>query len=128
MSMQGSSASGEPGSAKPSSDETAKQVDDLLSSPELAEALENEHFKRFLDQVPIAIVVAKQSGAQETIVYANLAFERLTGKSPAAVVGKEWSVLDPYRHDENAGLRLGRAVLEGEEFLGTFRAEAAIRS
>jgi PAS domain S-box-containing protein len=111
--------------AEASSSDAAKQVDELLSSAELAEALESERFKRFLDQVPVAIVVAKLVGSEEKIVYANLAFESLTAQSPAGVTGQRWSVLDLYRLDDNAELRLGRAVLEGEEFLGTFRRETA---
>jgi PAS domain S-box-containing protein len=115
----------ERGIAKVSSDDAAKQVDELLSSAELAEALESEHFKRFLDQVPVAIVVAQLIGSEEKIVYANLAFESLTGQRPAEVTGRSWSVLDSYRLDDDAELRLGRAVPEGEEFLGTFRRETA---
>jgi PAS domain S-box-containing protein len=113
------------GIAKASSEDAAQQVDELLSSAELAEALESEHFKRFLDQLPVAIIVAKLVGSEEKIVYANLAFESLTGQGPAAVAGQKWSVLDSYRLDDNAELRLGTAVLEEEEFLGTFRRETA---
>jgi PAS domain S-box-containing protein len=111
--------------AKASPAEAAKQVEELLSSPELAEALESEHFKRFLDQVPVAIVVAKLLRSEEKIVYANLAFETLTEQSPAGVMGQRWSVLDSYLLDDDAEIRLGRAVLEGEEFLGTFRRETS---
>jgi PAS domain S-box-containing protein len=113
------------GIAKASSEDAAQQLDELLSSAELAEALESEHFKRFLDQLPVAIIVAKLVGSEEKIVYANLAFETLTGQGPAAVAGQKWSVLDSYRLDDNAELRLGTAVLEEEEFLGTFRRETA---
>jgi PAS domain S-box-containing protein len=111
--------------SQPNSDDAAKQVDELLSSPELAEALESEHFKRFLDNVPIAIVVARILGSEERIVYANVAFENLSGQTLATVEGEKWSVLDAYRHDEDSNRRLGQAVLQGEEFLGTFRREAS---
>jgi len=36
----------------------AEQVEGLLATPNLADALESEQFRRFLDQVPIAIVAA----------------------------------------------------------------------
>jgi hypothetical protein len=36
----------------------AEQVESLLTTPDLAGALESEQFKRFLDQVPIAIAVS----------------------------------------------------------------------
>jgi two-component sensor histidine kinase len=105
------------------SQEAAKQVGDLLSSTELADALESEQFKKFLDNLPVAIVVAKITAEPERIVYANLAFEVLGG-DPTATVGNTWSALDAYREDEKPNLNLGKAILEGEEFLGTFRREA----
>ena len=104
--------------------ETAKQVDEILSSPELADAIENEHFKRFLDQVPVAIVIGKPGAGQEHVVYANNAFEGLIGKSVVSVVGENWSVLDQYRREDQPELGLGQAILNGEEFIGTFRRAA----
>ena len=53
----------------------------ILDTPDLAGALESEQFRRFLDQVPIAIVVADIKGA-ERVVYANPEFERLSGQGP----------------------------------------------
>jgi PAS domain S-box-containing protein len=107
------------------SQKAAKQVSDLLSSTELADALESEQFKKLLDNLPVAIVVGRITTEAERIVYANLAFEAMTGVDTVAVVGKSWSSLDAYREDEQPGLHLGKAILEGEEFLGTFRREAA---
>jgi PAS domain S-box-containing protein len=107
--------------SKTGPEEAAKQVGELLSSTELAEVLENDHFKQFLDNLPVAIVVAKITAQGERIVYANLAFESLSGQTAAAVVGEPWAALDAYRDDEKPDLHLGKAILEGEEFLGTFR-------
>ena len=45
-------------------------------TPGLADALESDRFKQFLDQVPIAVAVAELRPA-EKVVYANLEFERL---------------------------------------------------
>ena len=47
--------------------EKVEQVEGLLATPNLADALESEQFRRFLDQVPIAIVVAEMK-AHERIV------------------------------------------------------------
>ena len=49
------------------------QVKGLLATPDLAGALESEQFRRFLDQIPIAIVVAEM-GRREHIVYVNPEF------------------------------------------------------
>ncbi|MER9791273.1 histidine kinase, partial [Mesorhizobium sp. M0213] len=40
-----------------SDSEKAEAVEQLLDTPDLATALESEQFKKFLDQVPIAIAV-----------------------------------------------------------------------
>ena len=109
--------------SKTSSEEAAKQVDELLSSTELTAALENEHFKKFLDNLPVSIVIAKIVADSERIVYANLAFEALSGRTVADVVGERWSALDAYRDEEKPDRHLGKAVFESEEFLGTFLRE-----
>jgi PAS domain S-box-containing protein len=101
----------------------ADQVGDLLSSREMARAVETEEFKRFLDHVPIAIVISWQVNGQQRIVYANLAFENLTGQSATEVEGKTWSILDSFSHEDDAAVTLGKAVETGEDFLGTFRSE-----
>ena len=45
-----------------SDSEDADAVEQLLETPDLATALESEQFKKFLDQVPIAIAVSDLSG------------------------------------------------------------------
>jgi len=101
-------------------DETSEQVDDLLASPELAKAVETEEFKRFLDHIPIAILVSRTAGNHQHIIYANKAFEGMTGQPVAGVVGKSWAALDRFCQ-EDSEIRLGAALLKGEDFVGTFR-------
>jgi PAS domain-containing protein len=67
--------------------EGAEQVDGLHATPNLADALESEQFRRFLDQVPIAIVVAEMK-VDERFVYANPEFEKLSGQTATEVEGK----------------------------------------
>ena len=55
-------------------------VAQLLDTPNLADALESDQFKQFLDRVPIAIAVSELSPA-ERLVYANIEFENLTGRA-----------------------------------------------
>src|SRR3954469_2414401 len=90
-----------------------EQVGELLSSPELAKAVESDDFKRFLDHVPIAIVISWRVNDQQRVVYANLAFETLTGQPAAEIDGKSWSILDAFTHEDDPALTLGRAVACG---------------
>ena len=62
-----------------SGEPTAQQVEDILSSPELVRAVENDDFKVFLDHIPVGIAVARNGDGPHRIVYANQAFESLSG-------------------------------------------------
>lgn len=108
-----------PGSRESSSE----QIGALLSSPEFIEALQSEHFKIFLDNLPIGILVAKMVRSEERIIYSNSAFEGLTGLDSDTIHGRTWSVLDHYTRDGDPEIQLGRAIINEDEFLGTFRAE-----
>ena len=101
--------------------EKAEQVEGLLNTPNLADALESEQFRRFLDQVPIAIVVAEMK-ARERIVYANPEFEKLSGQTATEVEGKPWSVLRGQSVD-GTERTLSAAVAEASDCVGTFRIE-----
>jgi len=102
-----------------------QQVGELLSSPEMVKAVESDDFKRFLDHVPIAIVISWCVNNQQRIVYANLAFANLIGLPAAELEGESWSILNSFTHEDDATLTLGKAVAGGEDFLGTFGAERA---
>ena len=93
--------------------ETSDQVDELLATPDLAGALESEQFRRFLDQIPIAIVVSEMK-SRERIVYANPEFEKLSGQTAAELEGKPWSVLRGQVEGEDARTqtRHGRRGIE----------------
>jgi len=99
--------------------DTSRPVESLLATPDLAGALESEQFRRFLDHIPIAVVVAKLKDA-ERIVYANPEFERLSGQSCTSIEGQPWSVLAGERHGEAEGPPLGAAVVADSDQLGTF--------
>jgi len=101
------------------STEQSTQIEALVATPDLADALESEQFRRFLDQVPIAIIVS-QMGEQERIVYANPEFERVSGLTAAGLEGKPWNVLQFPSSDPNLSFTLGRAIVEDSDFLGTF--------
>src|SRR3984893_12873170 len=107
-------------------DEKAEQVEALLATPDLADALESEQFRRFLDQVPMAIVVSEMKG-RERIVYANPEFEKLSGQRAVEVEGEPWSVLQGIAEGENTERKLGAAVVESNDCVGTFQIERAGR-
>jgi PAS domain S-box-containing protein len=103
-------------------DKKMEQVEALLTTPDLADALESEQFRHFLDQVPIAIVVSEMKG-RERITYANPEFEKLSGQPAAEVEGKPWSVLHGQGGGENNELKLGAAVVDSADRVGTFQIE-----
>jgi PAS domain S-box-containing protein len=100
---------------------TPTGVDELLAVA--SDALESDHFKAFLDHIPIAVAVAEIRGNSERIIFSNIEFERLTGLELRQVQGRRWNALDSHVEEDQPQRSLGRAVLEGEEFLGTFRLE-----
>jgi PAS domain S-box-containing protein len=102
-------------------EQTEPQVNELFDSPELTQAIENEEFRVFLDHIPIAILVAKVTGAEQRIVYVNKEFESLTGQAVADLKGKGWSVLVSFRSEDDPDLSLAAALPEADEFVGTFQ-------
>ena len=100
-------------------DELADKVETLLATPDLAGALESEQFRRFLDQVPIAIAVSDMAG-RERIVYANPEFERLSGRSAAELVDQSWSIFDATGKMDGNPCILGTEITGGGDFIGTY--------
>jgi PAS domain S-box-containing protein len=94
-------------------------VEQLLAAPGLADALESDRFKQFLDHVPVAIAVSAV-GPSEAIFYCNLEFERLTGQPAAQVQGHDWKVLPGVAAAEDDDTLLGEAVETDQEYIGTF--------
>jgi two-component sensor histidine kinase len=101
-------------------EDSNERVEDLLAMPELGEALESGHFKRFLDHLPLGIMVAEPKGNHEWIVYANRECERLTGQTVSALVNKRWNCLDVHRSEDDPQRTLGQAIIEGDDYLGAF--------
>jgi PAS domain S-box-containing protein len=98
----------------------------LLATPDLVGVLESEQFRRFLDQVRMAIIVSDMKG-REHIVYANPEFEKLSGQPAAEVEGEPWSVLHGQGEGENTERKLGAAVVDSNDCVGTFQIERAGR-
>lgn len=105
-------------------DEVSKDIGQLLETPNLAEALESDRFKKFLDHVPVAIAVS-ETNTDERIVYANLAFGELTTLDAAAIDGKTWHELPGVRTDGDEKQTLAAAILEGQDHVGIFAFKAS---
>lgn len=95
----------------------------LLETPHLADALESDRFKRFLDHIPVAIAVAELHPAEQ-LTYANIEFERLAGVEAATLVGKTWTELPRIAASEEAGRPLGEAIVKEADYLGVFEIPA----
>jgi PAS domain S-box-containing protein len=105
------------------SEATARQVNELLDSPEFAMAIETEEFKLFLDHLPIGIVISKRLRGDHRIVFANKAYEHMTGQRIADLRGRDWSILDAFIDEDDPSVTMTQALLKWEDYLGTFRLE-----
>jgi len=97
----------------------SEEVEQLLATPGLSDALESDRFKQFLDHVPVAIAVSELRPS-EAITYCNLEFERLTGLAAAEVHRNDWKVLPGVAAAHGDDTALAEAVQSDEEYVGTF--------
>ena len=104
----------------------AEQVEQLLDTPDLAGALESEQFKKFLDQVPIAICVSQLAG-DERIVYANPEFERLSGLTAAELGDQGWNALSGEGLGKQRERSFAAAVVE-TDCVGAFKTQRPSRA
>jgi two-component sensor histidine kinase len=100
---------------------SSQQVDQILGSPKLASAIENDRYKHLLDHVPVALAISRGTNDQQHIVYINKAFEHLTMLAPIDVEGQGWTCLDGFVLQDSASKTLGEAIRDSEDFIGVFR-------
>lgn len=98
---------------------TEGPLDRLIDTTELAAALDSDHFKQFLDQVPVAIAVAELQPA-ERVIYANHEFERLTGQGPDQIVGVGWDQLPGVASGADDVRQLGLVITDEKDYVGAF--------
>jgi two-component sensor histidine kinase len=103
-----------------------QQVDAILGSCKLAQAIESDRYKHLLDVAPVAVAVSRGSGGEQQVVYANRAFEGLLSLAPADVEGQSWLCLDGFLNEDVPGQTLGEAIRDGEDFIGVFRPNGPI--
>ncbi len=94
-------------------------ADKLLGAPDLADALESDQFKQFLDQAPLAIAVSVLKPT-ERIIYANLEFARLTGQPTNEILGGGWDRLPGVATAPQAARSMGEAVAAERDYVGAF--------
>lgn len=87
--------------------------------PHLAEALDDDRFRHFLDHVPFAVAVSELDD-NEALIYVNLEFERLTALCAKQVQGKAWSEIELDSTAISGGATLKAAVTSAEEYIGAF--------
>ncbi|MGO8624670.1 PAS domain-containing protein, partial [Rhizobium ruizarguesonis] len=87
--------------------------------PHLAEALDDDRFRHFLDHVPFAVAVSELSG-DEQLIYVNLEFERLTALEATEGQGKPWADSELKSTAGSGEEPLTAAVTSAEEYIGAF--------
>ncbi|WSH65498.1 histidine kinase dimerization/phosphoacceptor domain -containing protein [Rhizobium ruizarguesonis] len=87
--------------------------------PHLAEALDDDRFRHFLDHVPFAVAVS-ELGGDEPLIYVNLEFERLTALEATEVQGKPWADIELKSTAVSGEEPLTAAVTSAEEYIGAF--------
>jgi PAS domain S-box-containing protein len=102
-------------------DDSAEIVEKLAEMPHLAEALEGEQFRQFLDHIPFGVAVSNLEG-YELIIYANPVFERLTGVPAAELQGQPWKVVSAEISCQSDDRILSAAITDGEEYIGRYKA------
>lgn len=94
-------------------------ADEILDTPHLADALESDRFKQFLDHIPVAVAVAELHPS-ECITYANLEFERLTGQPAVELQGRPWGTLAAISAAAGSEGQLSEAITQSDEYIGAF--------
>jgi len=81
---------------------------------------ETDRFGRYFDLIPLAVVVSTMA-KPEHILYANPAFEALTGQRRHEVQGRSWRNLRGTSCGAETAIALGEAVLRSSDLVGTFQ-------
>ncbi len=102
--------------------EAAKPVEKILDTPHLADALESDRFRQFLDHVPLAVAVSELHPA-ERVTYANIEFERLAGQAAAEIEGRTWESVTVGAAVAKDGRQLSQAIVSDEDYVGAFEIE-----
>jgi len=114
--MFAASLSAQPASAQAMS----AMIDGQLHSGDVPDELDRDRFERFFEQIPLAVVVSTLSG-DEHVIYANPAFEALSGHKRAEIEGQPWGRLRGSSVGKDQPVALGDAISAAPEVIGTFQ-------
>ena len=104
------------------SDQTKVSMEAPIDAATFVDALGEDRFKQFLDHVPVAVAVSELEPS-EIVTYANLEFQRLTGRITADIEGKSWRALPGIASADGDERLLRDAVRDDSEYIGVFRIE-----
>jgi two-component sensor histidine kinase len=99
----------------------SQEVDRILGSSKLAQAIESDRYKHLLDHAPVAVAVSRGTSGKQHVVYINRLFENLMSVQAADVEGQSWTCLDGFLNEDNPAQTLGQAIQDGQDFVGVFR-------
>lgn len=88
--------------------------------PAVAGESESNRFERYFDQFPLAVVVSSMV-TPECVIYANPAFEALSGQRRDEVEGQPWRTLRGTSVNAGPTLTLADAVQASSDLIGTFQ-------
>src|ERR1700730_205795 len=103
-----------------------QEVDRILGSSKLAQAIESDKYKHLLDHAPVAVAVSRGTRNEQHVVYINRSFENLMSVAAADVEGQSWTCLDGFLGEDNPSQTLGEAIRDGEDFIGVVRSSGPV--
>ncbi len=106
----------QPASASAISTMLEHQVD----SADIAGESDRDRFERFFEQIPLAVIVSTLA-REERVIYANPAFEALSGNIRAEIEGRPWSSLRGATVGKDVTVAIGDAITATPEVIGTFQ-------
>ncbi|WP_426168041.1 sensor histidine kinase [Sandarakinorhabdus sp. DWP1-3-1] len=99
--------------------DTDGRLDAPIDAAAIAGVMEEDRFKQFLDNIPVAVAVSELKPS-EVVTYANLEFQRLTGRNASDITGKSWRALPGMATDDGDERLLRDAVQDDSEYIGVF--------
>ena len=88
--------------------------------PAMPDETDSNRFERYFDQIPLAVIVSAMA-TPERVIYANPAFEALSGQSRADMIGQPWSMLRGASLSSEQTITLADAVQTASDLIGTFK-------